>query len=56
INVLILGRLAFYHRNLLENAPAELASHYLSLAVMIIESAALYSMFALLFLTTYALN
>ncbi|KAJ7108448.1 hypothetical protein C8R43DRAFT_1091863 [Mycena crocata] len=36
--------------------PADLANHYISLATVIVESAALYSVFALLFLITYAID
>ncbi|KAF7370709.1 hypothetical protein MSAN_00704100 [Mycena sanguinolenta] len=56
LTLLIIGRLVTYRRTLLENFPAELASHYISLATVIIESAALYTIFAVLFLITYALN
>ncbi|KAF7370708.1 hypothetical protein MSAN_00704000 [Mycena sanguinolenta] len=56
LTLLIIGRLVTYRRTLLENFPAELARHYISLAAVIIESAALYTVFAVLFLITYALN
>ncbi|KAF7370706.1 hypothetical protein MSAN_00703800 [Mycena sanguinolenta] len=56
LTLLIIGRLVAYRRTLLESLPAELASHYISLATVIIESAALYTIFAVLFLITYALN
>ncbi|KAJ7725633.1 hypothetical protein DFH07DRAFT_250885 [Mycena maculata] len=56
LTILIIGRLLVYRRSLLKDLPAELATHYLSLATLIIESAALYSIFSLLFLITYALQ
>jgi len=56
LTLLIIGRLVAYRRTLLESLPAELANHYISLATVIIESAALYSIFAVLFLITYAVN
>ncbi|KAJ7072836.1 hypothetical protein C8F01DRAFT_262458 [Mycena amicta] len=56
LTLLIIGRLVVYRRTLLETLPAELATHYISLATVIVESAALYSVFAVLFLITYALN
>ncbi|KAF7376506.1 hypothetical protein MSAN_00066600 [Mycena sanguinolenta] len=56
LTLLIIGRLITYRRRLLENFPDEPASHYISLATVIIESAALYTIFAVLFLITYALN
>ncbi|KAJ7503116.1 hypothetical protein B0H11DRAFT_1711533 [Mycena galericulata] len=56
LTLLIIGRLLVYRRNLLENFPAEHANHYISLVTVIVESAALYSIFALLFLVTYAIN
>ncbi|KAK7030715.1 hypothetical protein R3P38DRAFT_3314332 [Favolaschia claudopus] len=54
LTLLIIGRLVAYRRTLLESLPADLATHYISLATVVIESAALYSVFALLFLVTYA--
>ncbi|KAJ7071991.1 hypothetical protein C8F01DRAFT_1102101 [Mycena amicta] len=58
VTVLIIGRLLFYRRSLLKSylLPEELTTHYISLATVIVESAALYSTFAVLFLITYALN
>ncbi|KAF7356717.1 hypothetical protein MVEN_01006500 [Mycena venus] len=56
LTLLIIGRLVSYRRTLLESLPAELANHYISLATVIVESAALYSIFAILFLITYAIN
>ncbi|KAJ6593301.1 hypothetical protein B0H19DRAFT_1055905 [Mycena capillaripes] len=56
MSLLIIGRLISYRRTLLQSLPAELANHYISLATVIIESAALYSIFAVLFLVTYAID
>ncbi|KAJ7725653.1 hypothetical protein DFH07DRAFT_251807 [Mycena maculata] len=56
LTILIIGRLLLYRRTLLKELPAELATHYISLATLIIESAALYSIFSLLFLITYAVQ
>ncbi|KAF7289333.1 hypothetical protein MIND_01395300 [Mycena indigotica] len=56
LTLLIIGRLVVYRRTLLDSLPPELANHYISLATVIVESAALYSVFAILFLITYALD
>ncbi|KAF7338957.1 hypothetical protein MVEN_01971900 [Mycena venus] len=56
LTLLIIGRLIAYRRTLLQSLPADLAKHYISLATVIIESAALYSIFAILFLATYAVG
>lgn len=56
LTFLIIGRLVSYRRTLLESLPADLATHYISLATVIVESAALYTVFAILFLITYAIN
>ncbi|CAK5266087.1 unnamed protein product [Mycena citricolor] len=56
LTALISGRLVSYRRTLAANLSPELAGHYISLATIIIESAALYSVFAILFLITYAIN
>ncbi|KAJ7503126.1 hypothetical protein B0H11DRAFT_1987899 [Mycena galericulata] len=56
LTLLIIGRLIAFRRTLLESLPADLANNYISLATVIIESAALYSIFSLLFLVTYAVN
>ncbi|KAF8169842.1 hypothetical protein K438DRAFT_2024569 [Mycena galopus ATCC 62051] len=56
LTLLIIGRLVAYRRTLLESFPADFATHYISLATVIIESAALYTLFAALFLITYAIN
>ncbi|KAJ6590060.1 hypothetical protein DFH09DRAFT_1140782 [Mycena vulgaris] len=56
LTLLIIGRIAAYRRRLLAHFPRELATHYISLGTVVVESAALYSVFALLFLVTYALD
>ncbi|THH23103.1 hypothetical protein EUX98_g8081 [Antrodiella citrinella] len=56
LTILITVRLLLYRRDLLKHLPAEHAKHYVSLAAIIVESAALYSVFALIFLITYAVN
>lgn len=56
LTILITVRLLLYRRNLIKRFPAEHAKHYVSLAAIIVESAALYSVFALIFLITYAVN
>ncbi|KAJ6590044.1 hypothetical protein DFH09DRAFT_1027270 [Mycena vulgaris] len=56
LTLLIIGRLVAYRRTLLESLPPDLATHYISLGTVIVESAALYSVFSLLFLVTYAIN
>nr|GAT55998.1 predicted protein [Mycena chlorophos] len=54
VTLLIAGRLIAYRRSSL--LPPELTAHFISLATIVIESAALYSGFAVLFLITYAIN
>ncbi|KAF7321929.1 hypothetical protein MKEN_00715300 [Mycena kentingensis (nom. inval.)] len=58
LTLLIIGRLYSYRRKLLRTQaiPAEMTTHYISLATVIVESAALYSTFAALFLITYAID
>jgi hypothetical protein len=56
ITLLIVARLLWYRRALLDAMPAAHARHYLSLAAVLVESAALYSFFALGFLISYAIN
>ncbi|KAJ7725651.1 hypothetical protein DFH07DRAFT_946202 [Mycena maculata] len=56
LTILIIARLMFYRRRFIANFPAQLAHHYVSIATVIVESASLYSVFALLFLITYALK
>ncbi len=57
LTVLIMFRLYMYRRRLLQaSLPSEHGKHYVSLAALIIESAALYSVFALMFLISYAVQ
>ncbi|KAJ3559467.1 hypothetical protein NM688_g338 [Phlebia brevispora] len=56
LTILIILRLYLYRRSVLSSLPPEHAKHYLSLATVLVESATLYSIFALLFLITYAVN
>lgn len=56
LTILIILRLLHYRRTVVSVMSAEHAKHYVSLATVLVESAALYSVFALLFLVTYAVN
>jgi hypothetical protein len=56
LTILIVIRLLLYRRELRKLLPNEPASHYVSLSAIIIESAALYSFLALLFIITYAIG
>ncbi|KAM6495474.1 hypothetical protein JOM56_008180 [Amanita muscaria] len=56
VTVLIVLRLALHRRSMRESLPPEHAKHYLSVAAIVVESAALYSVFALAFIISYALN
>ncbi|KAM5533526.1 hypothetical protein V8D89_012805 [Ganoderma adspersum] len=56
LTALILVRLLMYRRTHLAHLPSGHAQQYLSLATLIIESAALYSIFAIMFLVSYAMN
>ncbi|KAI0080524.1 hypothetical protein K474DRAFT_1589725 [Panus rudis PR-1116 ss-1] len=56
LTILIIARLLWYRREVMQTLPPEYAAQYLSLASIIVESAALYSTFAILFLITYAVN
>jgi hypothetical protein len=56
VTILIVFRLVLHRRVILESLPPEHARHYLSLAAIIVESASLYSLFALAFIITYAIN
>lgn len=56
LTILISARLLFYRRRIIECLPEDHARKYLSLAAIMIESASLYSVFALIFLITYAIN
>ena len=56
MTILITLRLLQYRRTVMAALPAEYAKHYLSIATVLVESAALYSIFAVMFLVTYAVN
>ncbi|KAF9011268.1 hypothetical protein BDQ17DRAFT_875054 [Cyathus striatus] len=56
LTILISLRLFMYRRRILVTLPEEHAKHYVSLATIFIESAALYSIFALIFIISYAIN
>lgn len=56
MTALIVLRLLLYRRTLIKRMTADHAKHYVSLASIIVESAAMYSVFALVFLITYAVN
>lgn len=54
LSLLIVTRLFQYKRTVARTMTSEHAQQYLSLATVLVESAALYSLFALMFLITYA--
>ncbi|PFH49790.1 hypothetical protein AMATHDRAFT_4555 [Amanita thiersii Skay4041] len=56
VTILIIVRLVMHRRAIVQTLPEEHAKHYLSLATVVIESAALYSVFALIFIVSYAIN
>lgn len=56
LTALIIIRLYQYRRMVTSTLPAEYARHYVTLGTVFVESAALYSVFALTFLITYAVN
>ena len=56
LTVLIILRLLAYRRTHLAHLPPAHAQQYLSLATLVVESAALYSAFAVAFLVSYAMN
>ncbi|KAJ6514638.1 hypothetical protein DFH09DRAFT_1049165 [Mycena vulgaris] len=56
ISLLIVARLLTYRRRLLTGVPGARAAHYISVVSIFVESAALYSVFAILFLITYAIG
>ena len=53
LTILIVIRLLLYRRRLMESLPAQHSEHYMSLLTIIVESAALTCVFALLFLVTF---
>ncbi|KAJ7915265.1 hypothetical protein B0H13DRAFT_2189579 [Mycena leptocephala] len=56
ITIFIIARLLLYRRRLLKSVPYAHARHYISMMTIAIESAALYSLFAVLFLITYVVE
>ncbi|KAK2462416.1 hypothetical protein APHAL10511_005550 [Amanita phalloides] len=56
LTILIIFRLVLHRRRILAILPSEHAAHYVSLAIIITESAALYSIFALAYIVTYAID
>ena len=56
LTALIVLRLLMFRRQLLAHLPPEHARQYLSIVSLIVESASLYSAFAIAFLVSYALN
>ncbi|KAM6503774.1 hypothetical protein JOM56_000717 [Amanita muscaria] len=55
VTFLIILRLALHRRAILQTLPVDYAEQYLSMAVIFVESAALYSVFAVAFIICYAL-
>lgn len=56
LTILITIRLLLYRRRIIATLPREHGRHYFSLATIMVESAAFYSVFALGFIITYTLN
>lgn len=56
LTILITIRLFMYRRMILDVLPEEHARYYVSLATIMVESAALYSVLALVSIITYAIN
>jgi hypothetical protein len=56
LTILIIVRLLMYRRRILGTLPDDYAKQYTGIATIIVESAAVYSLCALLFLVTYAVN
>ena len=56
LSTLIVARLLMFRRMHMDLLPPEHAEHYLSAATLVVESAALYSLFAIAFLVSYAWN
>ncbi|KAK2461395.1 hypothetical protein APHAL10511_005858 [Amanita phalloides] len=56
VTLLITLRLLLHRQAVLESLPPEHADHYISVATIVVESAALYSVFALAFIISYAIN
>ncbi|KAI0714654.1 hypothetical protein C8Q76DRAFT_840916 [Earliella scabrosa] len=56
LTILIVARLLMFRRAHMLHLPRAHSKQYLSLATLVIESAALYSIFAIVFLVSYAVN
>ncbi|KAG6911283.1 hypothetical protein DXG01_002122 [Tephrocybe rancida] len=56
LTFLISMRLLYYRRKIVDSLPEGAGSDYVSLVTILVESASIYSTFALIFLITYALN
>jgi len=56
LTILITIRLLMYRRMVTASLSSDHAKHYLSLAAILVESAALYSVLAIMFIVTYAIN
>ncbi|KAF5361554.1 hypothetical protein D9757_008387 [Collybiopsis confluens] len=56
LTILITGRLLVYRKQILDSLPADHARGYVSLLTIVVESAAIYSVCALIFLITYAVE
>ena len=56
LTILITIRLLMYRRHVVRTLQIDNGQHYISLVTIVIESAALYSVFALMFIITYAIN
>lgn len=56
LTILIAARLLMYRRKAMLTLPHGHATHYVTLAAIFVESAALYSIAALTFIVSYALN
>jgi Zn-dependent protease len=54
--IMITIRLVLHRQLILNTLPPEHATHYVSVATIVIESAALYSIFALGFMVSYAIK
>lgn len=56
LTILITVRLLLYRRQIIATLSSDHGKHYFSLATIIIESAAIYSLFALIFIISYAVG
>lgn len=56
LTLLIIARLVMYRRRVANSMPADHANHYVSLAAIMVESAALYSIFAFIFIIAYGIQ